>query len=573
MTDFIKDRLPAFSCAIVCLLFLLAGCAGQQAPEGGPVDTVPPEIASVYPAPNTVNFKDSRIAIEFSEYVDRSSVEKAVFISPFVSDIEYAWSGREVEIIIHGGLKANTTYVLTLGTDVVDYNNHNRLAAAFTLAFSTGNVIDRGAIEGHVYDDKPEGVMIFAYRLNDIRPDTLNPAVTKPDYITQTGASGTFALSHLAFGTYRVFAVRDEYRDLVYTPEVDAVGTLTKDLVVSERDTLSSGAAFTLALEDTSAPRLLSAEARDVRHVILKFSEAIDTSMAPGLSRAISITDTLSGRALDVTEAFIENPQTALSMTVCTKEQIRDAGYRVSVTAVRDRALHPIAPSASSLVFRGSDRPDTLAPVLIAGSMRDTLSHIELDDHFRFDFSDALKPSVLHVFSIRLGDSLDVPGTIARPTISGVVLTPNAPLLPKSRYSITIRYDSVRSLTSGSALKDSVRTVRYTTIDPENFSSLEGRIDSPVLSDTAVTIVEAFNTADKTAVVRRSVATKDRTFSFQRLAEGMYRLRAFSDMNNNGVLDAGRPFPFRYSEPFVVGRDTVKVRARWPVEGVVINSR
>ena len=34
------------------------------------------------------------------------------------------------------------------------------------------------------------------------------------------------------------------------------------------------------------------------------------------------------------------------------------------------------------------------------------------------------------------------------------------------------------------------------------------------------------------------------------------------------TLSPGRPYPFLPSEPFTVGSDTVKVRARWTVEGV-----
>ena len=50
-----------------CLLLLaalwlaIAGCAGMRAPEGGPADTTPPEIISVSPAPNTVNYADNKI--------------------------------------------------------------------------------------------------------------------------------------------------------------------------------------------------------------------------------------------------------------------------------------------------------------------------------------------------------------------------------------------------------------------------------------------------------------------------------------------------------------------------------
>ncbi|MBW7887529.1 MAG: hypothetical protein H3C35_04090, partial [Bacteroidetes bacterium] len=54
-----KSSIPFF----LMLLFLF-GCAGQRPPEGGPVDTVPPEIISVYPAPNTTHFKEDRVALE-----------------------------------------------------------------------------------------------------------------------------------------------------------------------------------------------------------------------------------------------------------------------------------------------------------------------------------------------------------------------------------------------------------------------------------------------------------------------------------------------------------------------------
>ena len=83
---------------LIVIVLLLSGCAGQRPPEGGPVDSVPPEIISVYPAPNTVNFSDNKVALEFSEYVDRRSTEEAIFISPSIEAKEFDWSGTEVEI-------------------------------------------------------------------------------------------------------------------------------------------------------------------------------------------------------------------------------------------------------------------------------------------------------------------------------------------------------------------------------------------------------------------------------------------------------------------------------------------
>ncbi|MEW6061331.1 MAG: Ig-like domain-containing protein, partial [Bacteroidota bacterium] len=115
---------------------LFSGCAGQRPPEGGPVDSTPPEIISVYPAPQTTHFNDSKVVFEFSEYVDRRSVEEAIFISPSIEQKEFKWSGTEVELYFLEELKKNTTYVITVGTDVRDVRAGNRMAKSYSLSFS-----------------------------------------------------------------------------------------------------------------------------------------------------------------------------------------------------------------------------------------------------------------------------------------------------------------------------------------------------------------------------------------------------------------------------------------------------
>lgn len=124
-------RLNVFG--VVALLFLMNGCAGERAPEGGPIDTTPPEIIDVYPPPNTTEYSSSHISLEFSKYVERRSVEESIFISPYVKDVKFDWSGREVELSFRDSLRKNTTYVVTVGTDVVDVNNRNRMAHAYRL--------------------------------------------------------------------------------------------------------------------------------------------------------------------------------------------------------------------------------------------------------------------------------------------------------------------------------------------------------------------------------------------------------------------------------------------------------
>jgi hypothetical protein len=84
-------------------------------------------------------------------------------------------------------------------------------------------------------------------------------------------------------------------------------------------------------------------------------------------------------------------------------------------------------------------------------------------------------------------------------------------------------------------------------------------------------VVLTVNSVDRTpplSVVYRS--PEPGTFSIERLPEGKYTLQSYRDHDGNGVFSPGHPYPFAPSERFAVFPDTVKVRARWAIEGVTI---
>lgn len=145
------------------MIFGIIKCANQLPPPGGEPDRIPPTIVEVYPPDGTINFDDNYFEIEFSEYVDKRSVTEAIFISPFIEgSLDYSWTGTSLEVTFPEKLKDNVTYTITIGTDVVDLNNKNRMAQAFTFSFSKGDKIDRKNISGKVYGKKKEGIFIYA---------------------------------------------------------------------------------------------------------------------------------------------------------------------------------------------------------------------------------------------------------------------------------------------------------------------------------------------------------------------------------------------------------------------------
>ena len=557
--------------AVPVLLLLLASCAGQAPPSGGPVDTDPPRILSAYPAPNTTFFKDNRIAFEFDEYVDHRSVEGSIFISPFIEHLEYDWSGREVEILFEDTLRENTTYVVTVGTDAVDLHNRNRMAQAFTLAFSTGGQIDQGAIAGRVFplkpSDSPSGVMIFAYGLSGLNPDTLNPRVVRPEYITQTGKDGDFVLNHLVLQPYRLVAVKDEYKNLLYDPETDEFGVPSREPFLSIDDTLQSGFAIRMAKEDTTAPRLVKVTALNTRLLLAEFSEPLDTATVR--PSAFAVTDTTETVSTGLTSAAILYPGRK-EIFLGTEPEDPGHEYRLTVRMVRDETGLVINPIADAVNFTSSDSADTTPPVLRGLSPGDSTKNLPMEESPAVYFSEPVQRKPWDQV-VQLRDSLDrlVPSKGTWLGDAGIQLKPLVLLQGNSWYRFSVTMTGIQDL-AGNTAKDTTIVVHFRTLDGDQLSSIEGVVSDAASEDTLGDIVvEARNVASgKTESATSVRLERPGPFLLDRLLEGRYALDVYRDRNRNGRYDPGTVFPFAPSERFSVYADTLKLRARWPLEGV-----
>ncbi|MCX6133591.1 MAG: Ig-like domain-containing protein [Ignavibacteriales bacterium] len=555
---------------IVLLPFILLSCAGQRAPEGGPIDTDPPTVASTIPANYATRFSGRSITLEFNEYVDHRSVEGAVFVSPSLGQLEFDWSGREVEIRFAGTLRRSTTYVVTIGTDVVDLHNRNKMAQSYTLAFTTGEDIDHGAVEGRVFPrretDPALGAMIFAYRLDGLNPDTLDPRTTKPDYVTQSGKDGGFLLRHLTFGSYRIIAVRDDYKNLLYDPETDEFGAQPDEIVLTPTDTLKAGVWMRLGKEDTTAVRMTKAASTNNRHVMIELSSPMDTS---GLSANwFRVSDTVSQKPLGVLSVCPVIPKMT-SVVVVTDTQRAGEGYRVEISSLRGVNGLRVSPSANRLTFSGSEVRDTLAPRIASISLADSAKEIDLQPKFLLSFSDAVKRE-------RAGNSISlidssrsaVPLRLRWLSDASVEVMPQGRLASRTWFTLRIGMRSVMNL-AGRAGKDSLRVFRFQTIDDELFSSIEGFIHDVSVSDPKGDVfLVARNVSRKEPkeyVVRLS---QPGPFMLSDLLEGKYLLQAFRDRDDDGKFSPGQVFPFRRSERFTEYPDTLRLRARWPLENV-----
>jgi hypothetical protein len=218
----------------ILFLFFIFGCANQLPPTGGEDDTTPPKVLKIFPLPNTLNYTGKTVSIEFNEYVERRSFKDALFISPKpMGELNYNWSGKTIEIEFPKELLKNTTYTFVIGKGLKDIHNNN-ITAPIQFAFSTGALIDNGKINGKVYSQKSDNLMIFAYKNMGVIDSLMNPLKKFPDFFTQVNEESKFYFNHLPQGKFRLFALKDNNKNLLYDIGADEISVLNKDIDVED---------------------------------------------------------------------------------------------------------------------------------------------------------------------------------------------------------------------------------------------------------------------------------------------------------------------------------------------------
>jgi hypothetical protein len=151
-----------------------------------------------------------------------------------------------------------------------------------------------------------------------------------------------------------------------------------------------------------------------------------------------------------------------------------------------------------------------------------------------------------------------------------ISLRPEKELMSRTWYTLRAEMRGLRDW-AGRACRDSTKSWRFETLDIEDLSSVEGIVIDENKTDTTGRLyVSAIQIGENTP--KHYIAAADATgkFVFPLIAEGRYVFQSFRDRNINGIYDSGKPFPFMYSERFSSFSDTLKIRARWPLEGVKI---
>ncbi|MFH1701580.1 MAG: Ig-like domain-containing protein [Candidatus Zixiibacteriota bacterium] len=553
---------------LISLLFFM-GCAKSVGPPGGPIDRTPPEVVSSAPKSRDINVPlDSRIIIEFSEKINSRTVLKSVFITPQMTpEPEIQISGQKITIIPKDSLKLNTTYLITLGTDIKDAHNVN-LAQSIGLAFSTGVAIDTGSISGIVYKDgKPlSGINVGMFRkIPEDKSYSVDSLI--PDYITQSGKNGEYSFNFIPPQNYQIVAFDDRNKNRRINPDQECYGIPYKRIVLDESNNDLNGIDIQIHVARDKYFALRSATLNQDNLLKLRFSRPLMEKESEALLSNLNIS---SGADTVEVKAYINLVPFPCPDFILLPEAMEDGEEYIMRLDRRllDAEVHDTLRYVN-FDFESVEREDIASPTILRSAPFDGAQNVFPGDNFIFMFSepitiDTAKPALWLIASETDSQVVDL-----APVTSFVYQnSSNLNLDFLKDYTIRLVGENIRDW-SGNLLSDTVIDLRFQTIGKDTLGQISGVIQ---YSDSVLAgypgILTLNNT--KTGIVDSLSFRRGQVDYSKELLPGYYTISGFVDLNSNNSFEMGSILPYILSEPFTIHPDTIRVRSRFNSSGVVI---
>ncbi len=538
---------------VPCLALCCAACARVGSPGGGPEDTIPPRVERVAPEDGATHVSlHSNPRIEFSERMNKASADQAIFITPYPTRYpRFEWSrgDRVLTIRFEGGLEPQKTYVITIGTGVTDLHGV-RLASTQAFAFSTGDSIHRGRVQGVVYDGRfvpASGLTIGLFPLQE--NPTPDPAREYAAYVTQSGSGGRFSVGYLPDGKYRLFVWRDANSDGLIDAD-EPLGLASTDVVIKDGAHVRIPS-ICMGLEDRTGPRMERIRALDTRRVEMLFGEPVD-------SLRVEMVEPVPG-ATPIECSVLKTPRPSNKVVVYCSGLRPGATYGAHVRAW-DRAGNPAEWSADTTSFIASGQVVTTR--LRAESIEDNRA---ISPGSPAGFS--VWTNDLAVSASGLGHAFQDDGTIVDGTwhqrhANHFVFVATTLMGSRERNWVVPLADLRDD--RGKPCEDSVRVTLY-PVREDSIGEVSGVVSDSIPGRNLRVLLRK----TEEGPVFPAVVSDSLSWHANGLPAGDYEVLAWYDEDGDGKWSPGNLIPFVPAERWAVP-STVTIRPRWTTAGVVV---
>jgi hypothetical protein len=544
-------RLSRFLSCIIVGLLILSSCAVREEPEGGPEDKTPPSIIGINPPQGSTDIPlNSSFTVIFSKSMKKTETESAVFLSPiFWGYPRLKWSGKRLTVIPPENLKTNTTYILTIGAGATGIHG-NKIGQSQSFAFSTGSLIDSGAISGAVFasDGQNPTYDIWAYALDDSGVTDFWRGI--PDYATQVDSAGGFRIEHLGPNRYFVIAINDKNDDLFWDPSSDDIG-LPPGVIRLEREGQVGGIIFRPERRDTSQAYITRVNTLSNQRISVEFSSRPDGELElKSSSYRIEYDDSL----LNFAAPYLGDGGTLILETDPQREGL---SYRLVPVNLVNAWGVPFDTAGTR--FTGIETPDTTGPELLSSFPSDGSNSVYEDSVVEMTFSKRIQVKTFPPAVNAVADSTD---TLQ---FHPVWIAPNQvrlrfPLgIPRQRQiNIVLAPDKITDVFQN-RIPDSSLGFSFRLPPADTAGSVTAALDSGQ-TDNIIGILSQYG---KAADIYKGHFDSHGKLTLNSVMPGVYRFEFFADSDSNEEWSPGAISPFKPAERFSVLADSVNVRSRW----------
>jgi len=532
-------------------IFLLWNCASIKPPPGGPVDETPPELISVNPPSSTTDLTSDKITVKFSEYMDESSFNNNIKIYPRLSNpFEWKFKGDEIIITLPDSLDSEKTYIIYLNRNIKDEHGVP-LAKTIQLAYSTGNKISSGEIDGRVYGS--EQMSVHLWKIDDITVDSL--FATQPDYITDVNEDGLYSFSYLTPGNYQILALEKSGADLPLNVEHTRYGLHWHTTInLSENDTVSN---INMRLwKEPQKLKLLRGEWSIYNWGKLIFNNDLPEGITVDLQMKSE-----DEQNIDLLEYYLD-PMDLKNLILQASDSLARNSLKVKIISIK--LNNELLLDSAEVAIQIPQEPDTsylhiLKPAPNFQISPNNFAGKELD--IIFSRPVRLSNDSLYVLKLFKNDSIQVTTNIAQINPIQLQLIPVLKWEENEKYQLKINREGI--LTSkGNGLKDSIFVINLQTTKSIGYGTVTGKISELVSSNLAI---ELFSTKNP-SLSQTSFVNSKSEFEFKTIPEGNYSLYFYKDSDNDMKYSFGKAYPSKPSEWFHFYPDTFEVRANWETE-------
>ncbi len=476
----------------------------------------------------------------FDEYVVVDNINQKLVITPEADNpYSYKQNGMSVLLTFKNQFKDSTTYTLNFGDAIKDFAEKNP-AKNLKIVFSTGSTLDSGRVYGTLKDirtGKPLfDALVGLYNVSD----TLDIAKQKPYYFSRTDSSGVFSIENIQTRDYKLIAIDDKSRNMLYNAKDERMGFWGKTI---KAGTDSVAYNLNMYLSDNTQLKVQRTLPK-VNNYTVVFSKAIEHAEVTFVNKD-SLPYLLEPNGTNLKFFNVEpHPDTTIVKlkTLDSLGKTTEFEQKIAFQAQRGktRQLDPV--SLTTLPEANKPVTNTFIYKLILNKPVRSL-----DDQKIAIISDSLTHEPLSAFKYSWNKNHNI-------------LTIDAKSFAKDTVKFDIPKGSIVTV-EGDTLPKTM--LRHPVLNEEDYGVIRGRVTN---ADTSMHFI--LDLVDEQYKVIETL--HESPYVFKNIPQGKYFLRITIDKNRNKRWDTGQMDKNLQPEPIYYNPDKILLKANFELNDINI---